>query len=95
MRLIDADAVAEAIRDEIVEAYGIDAAPDFTAGLRLGLAYVNTAETVDAVLAVRCSECKRRGYCLRSVVMHAAESEYDTFFRDVEFCSCGGREDDE
>lgn len=59
MRLIDADAVAEAIKDEITEAKGIDADPNFTAGLKLGLAYVNTAPTVDAVPVVRCKDCKR------------------------------------
>ena len=48
MRLIDADAVAEAIKDEITEAKGIDADPNFTAGLKLGLAYINTAPTIDA-----------------------------------------------
>lgn len=48
MRLIDADAVAEAIKDEITEAKGIDADPNFTAGLKLGLAYINTAESIDA-----------------------------------------------
>lgn len=57
MRLIDADAVAEAIKDEITEAKGIDADPNFTAGLKLGLAYVNTAPTVDAVPVVRCKDC--------------------------------------
>lgn len=48
MRLIDADAVAEAIKDEITEAKGIDADPNFTAGLKLGLTYINTAESIDA-----------------------------------------------
>lgn len=48
MRLIDADAVAEAIKDEITEAKGIDAGPNFIAGLKLGLAYINTAESIDA-----------------------------------------------
>lgn len=52
MRLIDADAVAEAIKDEITEAKGIDADPNFTAGLKLGLAYVNTAPTVIEVVDI-------------------------------------------
>ena len=66
MRLIDADAVGEAIKEEITEAKGIDADPNFTAGLKLGLAYINTAPTsdavqvVDAVPVVRCMDCKYR-----------------------------------
>ena len=45
MRLIDADAVAEAIRDALRD----EDNPNFILGLSVGLAYVTTAETIDAV----------------------------------------------
>lgn len=57
MRLIDADAVAEAVKDEVAEAHAIEATPDFIAGLKLGLAYVNTAPTINAEPKwIRCEE---------------------------------------
>ncbi len=102
MRLIDADAAVEAIRDEITEAKGIDADPNFIAGLKLGLAYVNTAEAIDAVRVVRCKDCK-----------HFADDYVDTGFGPIpafscdvcelygvglglnHYCSHGEREDDE
>ena len=90
MRLIDADAVANAVRDEIVEAHSIEAAPDFIAGLRLALAYVNTAETLDAVVVVRCGDCEyyrgEHAYCAND------------FWAPRRFCYCyfgRRREDDE
>lgn len=66
MRLIDADAVAEAVKDEITEAKRIDADPIFVAGLKLGLAYINTAPTIDAVPVVRCKDCVDRKIDVRS-----------------------------
>lgn len=51
MRLIDADAVAEAINDEIEIAaeMGTHEASVCKGGLIMGLAYVNTAPTINAV----------------------------------------------
>lgn len=49
MRLIDADAVAEVLNDEITYAKQISASSQTIMGLKMGLAYINTAEPVDAV----------------------------------------------
>ena len=78
MRLIDADAVAEAIKEEITEAKGIDADPNFTAGLKLGLAYINTAESIDAVPVVRCRDCRYRKVCITSDDWYCADGEFAT-----------------
>lgn len=48
MRLIDADAVAEALNDEITYAKQISANSQTIMGLKMGLAYINTATTIDA-----------------------------------------------
>ena len=48
MRLIDADAVAEVLNDEITYAKQISASSQTIMGLKMGLAYINTATTIDA-----------------------------------------------
>ena len=94
MRLIDADAVVEAVEDEIAEAKGIDADPNFVAGLKLGLAYISTAPTVDTEPVVRCRDCKHYTPCGyvgdwgTCAVTRSAEPEYSS-------CSDGERRADD
>ena len=93
MRLIDADTVKKAINDEIEIAaeIGTHEADVCKGGLMMGLAYVNTAPTVDAVPVVRCKDCK-----------HSQKDELwgmrwckGTTVKDEHFCADGERKDDE
>ena len=97
MRLIDADAVAESINDEIeiTAEIGTHEADVCKGGLIMGLAYVNTASTIDAVPVVRCADCKcwtewsnGTGSCSRFALDWIGTDADD-------FCSMGERKDDE
>lgn len=97
MRLIDADAVVEAVEDEIAEAKDIDADPIFVAGLKLGLAYVNTAETVEAVQVVRCRECEYAHMTFGGECKYCDKWEEDEYLHlDGDFfCAFGKRRDED
>jgi hypothetical protein len=77
MRLIDADAVAEAINDEIeiTAESGTHEANVCKGGLIMGLVYVNTAPTIDAVPVVRCKDCRDREVCITSDDWYCADAE--------------------
>lgn len=96
MRLIDADAVAEAINDEIeiTAEIGTHEADVCKGGLIMGLAYVNTAPTIDAVPVVRCKDCSfwhgNTQYCGKfSIPNWAQRTPPDCF------CALGERKDNE
>ena len=87
MRLIDADRLSEAIYDNVPAPY-----EDASWAKENCLAEIEAAQTVDAVLVVRCRECKHRGTddCIFHIKGEPADEEL-LLKLDNDFCSYGER----
>lgn len=89
MRLIDADRLSEAIYDNVPAPY-----EDASWAKENCLAEIEAAQTVDAVLVVRCRECKHRGTddCIFHIKGEPADEEL-LLKLDNDFCSYGERKE--
>ena len=89
MRLIDADRLSEAIYDNVPAPY-----EDASWAKENCLAEIEAAQTVDAVLVVRCRECKHRGSddCIFHIKGEPADEEL-LLKLDNDFCSYGERKE--
>ena len=89
MRLIDADLLSEAIHDNVPAPY-----EDASWAKENCLAEIEAAQTVDAVLVVRCRECKHRGTddCIFHIKGEPADEEL-LLKLDNDFCSYGERKE--
>ena len=89
MRMIDADRLSEAIYDNVPAPY-----EDASWAKENCLAEIEAAQTVDAVLVVRCRECKHRGTddCIFHIKGEPADEEL-LLKLDNDFCSYGERKE--
>ena len=89
MRLIDADRLSEAIYDNVPAPY-----EDASWAKENCLAEIEATQTVDAVLVVRCRECKHRGTddCIFHIKGEPADEEL-LLKLDNDFCSYGERKE--
>ena len=89
MKLIDADRLSEAIYDNVPAPY-----EDASWAKENCLAEIEAAQTVDAVLVVRCRECKHRGTddCIFHIKGEPADEEL-LLKLDNDFCSYGERKE--